>query len=356
MPLFKDIAFRLDGNTFRPAAPPYLQTLDAEQKLDLKEILKSIAWNTRPLLLPVGAHLSWAQTRYLPLFARGKSLRLIAEWSDVDPHQKTILSDDLGVGATTHLLESSAGFRFVPTSYVIREGRPIRPVRRTSSRQSADYIGTRGTRHRIALECKGTQSSRAALAQFLARGQRQKRNTKRQFGRKLQYGLVAGIFAPQHHSDANALIRFRDPPLSSNALKIENLSEDELNFRIFCGTLAGQLYAAGAEHTALHVAHRIDDPLGPLARDEIEKLIEPQEVFRLSRCIRNLPNSTDVAVTSVISDDLRSALLSPSPLVKSQSLALREWAYHPKAMESATTTPHGVTITVSSALGDTSSQ
>lgn len=347
MPTFKDIPFRLDHNTFHPTVPAYLQRLAGTQTLELELVLKSIAWNTRPLLLPVGGHLTWALSRYLILFQRGSDLRLIPEWAHVDPHQKTILSDDIGVGATTHLLESRAGFQFVQTSYVIRHGRPIRPVATPSRRQAADFIGTRTKRHRIALECKGTQGSRSALARFLTRGRTQKRSTRTQFRGKLRYGLVAGIFAPPHDSTEHALIRFQDPPVSPDVLQLGNLSDDELDFRIFCGTLAGQLYAAGAEHTGLHVATRIETKIGPLARQELERLVEPREIFRLSRCIPSLPDASDVSVTASIRHTLIKALLSDDPLAAAQSLKQSSWEYPSTDLTSATITPHGIKLTIS---------
>ena len=343
----KSVSFTLDAHTFHGGVPPYLRTITDPTSIDLRCVLTHVATWTRCPLLPKGAHISWACSRYLHLFRPGRSLRLIPEWAEADPHQKAVLSDDIGVGATTYLLTEKAGFRdFSFTSYVQRHGRPIAPVAYPSNRRSADYIGTRSHGHHIALECKGTQGSRRALAGFLNTGTRQKQATRRQFRSKLRYGMVGGIFAPHSHSSQNALIRLRDPPLPADPQAAEEVPEDELDFRVFCGSLSSQLAAAGAEHAAIHVATRTDQPLDELARNEIERASEPRIVFCLSKAIPDLPAEKDVTITASIEDDMRNALLSRTPLSNAFKLGSRAWEHTSTESHARVATSQHINITV----------
>jgi hypothetical protein len=182
----------------------------------LFSLVHTALWTRPPVIR--GFHLNdyWAWLRYGPALANTPDLRLCDAWDDVDAHQKTLLSDELGVGVTTNLLADGLRCReFVDTLYVIKTLRPgLFTLGRTSRRgpdKSPDYIATDDQGRFIILECKGTQSSRQALADAIARGIPQKRNVQAQAGTRIYLALVGGLFVPQSRSTEAALVYFSDP-------------------------------------------------------------------------------------------------------------------------------------------------
>lgn len=132
------------------------------------DLIHTALW-TRP---PVssGIHLSdfWAWLRYYPAISEHHTeLRLCEEWTDIDPHQKTILSDELGVGFTTYFLAEKLGcIGFMDTSYLQKRFKnhfSSKSKSRRGSSKSPDYVSIDSSRSLYILECKGTQTSRSAL-------------------------------------------------------------------------------------------------------------------------------------------------------------------------------------------------
>jgi hypothetical protein len=64
----------------------------------------------------------WAWLRYrFALQPTGTDLRLRSIWREIDSHQKTVLSDDFGVGFPCHYLIDQQGFEdFADTKFLIR--------------------------------------------------------------------------------------------------------------------------------------------------------------------------------------------------------------------------------------------
>src|ERR1041384_2446272 len=62
---------------------------------------------------------TWAWLRYRRAFADTPDLRLREEWTGIDPHQKTILSDEVSVGLLGYFLIRRVGLTFLgDTNYV----------------------------------------------------------------------------------------------------------------------------------------------------------------------------------------------------------------------------------------------
>src|SRR4051794_39525485 len=95
------------------AVPTELSGLNGKfQKISVRLALIHTALRTRPPI-STGIHLAdyWAWMRYGPAIDSGPYLKLRDEWDQVDPHQKTVLSDDLGMGFTTYLLSRALKFK-----------------------------------------------------------------------------------------------------------------------------------------------------------------------------------------------------------------------------------------------------
>ena len=117
----------------------------------------------------------WAWLRYFPALAATPDLRLRDEWTTLDPHHKTVLSGDFGVGFTTWFLSQVLDFvRYSDTLWVVNSLLPGRfhlaPSGKRGPTKSPDYIAEDINGDFSVLECKGGQSSRTSLRAALDRG------------------------------------------------------------------------------------------------------------------------------------------------------------------------------------------
>jgi len=213
----KDFAIRIDTATWPGGVPQEIASLGPTQTLGLGEILAATAILTRPPTVQ-GFHLSdqWAFFRYGPAFSPGRAFKLRPEWEDLDPHQKTILSDEVGVGVTCSLLIKALDLQeVVPTLHFLRAIEPDRfslgTTNRIGPQKSPDYVGWRNSSSRIVvIECKGTQNP-GSLAGAMSRGRAQKSNLTDQSGGVIEHPLVAGLYIPRHDHGRQSQVRIADP-------------------------------------------------------------------------------------------------------------------------------------------------
>ena len=227
-----------------------LTALVGLHSVNILEVLREVAILTAP---PVGYGFTtaetWAWRRYLPALDPGPELRLRNEWSSLDPHQKTILSDDWGVGLPIHLLRQALQIRTIAsTHYVLNRLAPRFPViqahlQRTGKRgpsKSPDFLAIDSANAIHIIECKGNQSDVDTLKSQLIQGIAQKKNI---VFSNIQEGerLVAGLFIPQYSSAEKPLVMIRDP--QGPPLKIEADFETVLR-EVIRGELASTLHAS----------------------------------------------------------------------------------------------------------------
>ncbi len=209
----------VDSASWAPnPVPVELSALVGTRSVNVLTALIFTALWTRPPT-NFGFHLSdlWAWHRYLPALATTSELRLREEWTTVDPHQKTILSDELGVGFTTLLIQEAFQCgEFVDTGYVIKVIDPARFYlyggAGAGAKKSPDYMALLNNSEYLVLECKGTQSSRAALKSAITRGRSQKKNLNAVGSQCITHSLVAGLFLPQWLNLEGPCISVSDPP------------------------------------------------------------------------------------------------------------------------------------------------
>lgn len=222
----KEFAIQIDTATWPGSVPQEIAALGTTQTLGLGEILVTTAVLTRPPTVR-GFHLSdyWAFLRYGPAFAPGKSFRLRPEWEDLDPHQKTILSDEVGVGVTCSLLIKALDLReVVPTLHFLRVIEPDRfglgSTNRIGPQKSPDHVGWRKTSSRIVvIECKGTQSP-GSLKGAMTCGRAQKSNLAAKSGGVIELPLVAGLYIPRHNHHQRSQVRIADPEPADHLLEV----------------------------------------------------------------------------------------------------------------------------------------
>lgn len=120
---------------------------------------------------------TWAVLRYLWAFdpmpsGSSPSLVLSREAREIDPHQKTLLSDQIGVGMTGYLMS-----RFLGMPYVLDVDTALRNKALGVERETAaapDYLFFDQTFNlAYVVECKGNQTSYASMVTQLRRGTEQ---------------------------------------------------------------------------------------------------------------------------------------------------------------------------------------
>lgn len=148
-----------------PAFPSAFHSGAATWDMNFPAMLLMIGFLTTPTT-STGVSLSefWAWVRYLSAITPDPDLRLTSSFSELDAHQKTILSDDFGMGAP--LLWLSERFdldRIVDGRYFVeylapRLGATQRRTAKRGPNKTPDFVArdTSGVWHVI--ECKGTQS------------------------------------------------------------------------------------------------------------------------------------------------------------------------------------------------------
>lgn len=220
IPNQKTVLIEVDSNSWAPAQPPPNLTKAAGSgpfALDLDAALVFIGlWTRSPTSQGFSLADCWAWLRYFSAFSTATPLRLCEEWSHVDPHQKTVASDELGVGLTTWILHQTLGFqRFSDTNWVMNVLSPglwrYRTQARRGPAKSPDYIAEDSSGGLSVVECKGTQSSLAELQRAVDRGRPQKQNVVAKGGNVLIHSLVAGAYIPQWSSNGRATVRIVDP-------------------------------------------------------------------------------------------------------------------------------------------------
>lgn len=263
----KTIDVSVDLNSWKdPRHPPPrgLKQLRRVETVDAHAALLSVGRLSRPPTF-TGMHPSdfWAWLRYFSAVSTRARLCLQSDWGNLDPHQKTILSDDWGVGFTTHIVERALSVEsWADTGYVARFLKPdLFKSRRALQKggqpkrgpaKSPDFIGfIRGGGH-VVLECKGTQSSRAALERQVMAGVAQKRAIVFKGARRVEH-LCAGIFVPLETSNSHAQILITDPPPHEPLVVPESFGPQQITSAIIRGELGGFARTMGARRWATEV-------------------------------------------------------------------------------------------------------
>lgn len=148
-----------------PAFPSAFHAGRAIHQINMPSVLLMIGYLTTPTS-STGVSLSefWAWVRYLAAIAGDPDLRLTRSFADLDAHQKTILSDDFGMGVPMVWLSQRLPLsRIVDGRYFMNRiaasvGASQRRTAKRGPNKSPDFVAqdTSGVWHIV--ECKGTQS------------------------------------------------------------------------------------------------------------------------------------------------------------------------------------------------------
>jgi hypothetical protein len=186
----------------------------------------------------------WAWIRYYSALTPGPDLHLDAAWRHLDPHQKTILSDDWGVGFTTSVIGDALGIvgwtHTLEAMKRIGHGASFVHRPKTGLGKSPDFIGTDPAGKFVILECKGTQTSKAELNKQLRSGIDQKRNVLLANPGDIRERLAAGIFVSR--SGHRSTMRIVDPVGEEGAV----VDPEQLSEAILEANMAALLACFGA--------------------------------------------------------------------------------------------------------------
>ncbi|NRD60281.1 hypothetical protein HRD49_00845 [Corallococcus exiguus] len=216
----RNLTVEIDASTWpsgrRPSAG--LLSLAGHRRINMLEVLCQVAHCTSPpVSYGFGLSEYWAFLRYLPALDADRELRLRQEWTDLDSHQKTVLSDDMGMGVTASLLRHALGLATLsPAQYVVsRASKSQLALKRSQKRgpaKSPDFVGYDAAGKICVLECKGTQTF-GNLAKSMLDGVPQKSNLLVGGGLVVAESVVGGLFIPQYSSKQPAVCRFIDPEI-----------------------------------------------------------------------------------------------------------------------------------------------
>lgn len=211
-----------------PALPAYPASFGAAQQsyeLSIPAMLLTIGYLTTPTY-GSGASLSayWAWLRYLLAVSDDPALTLTREFYDLDAHQKTILSDDFGMGVPVCWLTERLSLGPIADGryFVQRVGALIaapgkKPTKRGPGK-APDFVAQDRSGIWHVIECKGTQSGSAYRDNQLGRRRpvpfgavAQKRSVTfppGYTGQRLACGLSIGVKGGQYASS----LKIIDPP------------------------------------------------------------------------------------------------------------------------------------------------
>lgn len=191
----------------------------------------------------------WAHIRYCAAIDFASAdLRLSTAWKEIDTHQKTILSDDWGMGVTVHWLRSRLSFRsgcdgryFIDRLSGLGLATSAGDIQTRGVYKCPDFIFIDAWGKFHIVECKGTQNSRSSLAGQLKKGVQQKESIIFSDDKHLGQRLVAGLYIAQSDSDEASSLRIVDPDPPDDPLFRVQINDDTDPLTIRDAVLRGDL-------------------------------------------------------------------------------------------------------------------
>lgn len=267
--MIKTLNVQVRHKTWPNDTPPVeLLNLRGQQNIRVAEFLLMIGYCTVP------AHAArhsinalWAWMRYFGALSPVADFRLSDDFAELDPHQKTILSDDFGMGMSLYLMASALGLQLLCDGkyFIDRLSTRVRCTvtasnAKNGSRKSPDFVGWDGTGRCHVIECKGTQSGSGYGNKQLKDGIPQK-NAIRFADAIRGQSLVTGFEIARSFYQPLSRFVIRDPEPEVLPLDIE---EDEVELAVETmarGKVARGLMLAGAPNLSRIVAAPFgDDP------------------------------------------------------------------------------------------------
>lgn len=190
---------------------------DPDLEIDIQKMMLAVGClAVRPTLTQHAINCWWAWLRYSIAFHDSDRFALRSEYESLDPHQKTILSDDFGMGAALTYLEPLLNFQqIVDGRYFVDFLKPavrakVGKVSANGQYKCPDFMCLDNSGKWHVVECKGTQQSLKNQLAQLKNGRKQKVNIKLPAsvrGEKLVTALIIG----RHDGPFSSSFRIEDP-------------------------------------------------------------------------------------------------------------------------------------------------
>jgi len=259
MTYYKNVLINVDEDSWKKykTLPP-ASFVTGNLNFNFIEVLLHIGLATRhPEEIGISVNEFWAFLRYINCFQTDSSFKLNKKWADVDPHQKTILSDDFGMGFASYYLTKKMKIMAMTNTGYFLKYLPSLSVRSTSKRgpsKSPDFILLDQYLNLHILECKGTQNSIGALNQQMIKAASQKYNVSDTKG-IISEKLRTGLFIPQFNSKDDAHFEVADPDFS---LCFDSIDKNVIITKVLQGQLAKELHMVNLISLANSVASASD--------------------------------------------------------------------------------------------------
>lgn len=278
----KTLKISHDPSTWPPGsspAPGLVSYCGAGVSIDVFGALLMTAVVTRPP--SIGRfHLSdfWAWIRYFHALSQTNDLRLSNAYLDLDPHQKTILSDDWGMGFATFALSNALSVQGWAQTYDLARLHPkafqLTSKGKRGPAKSPDFVGITPSGSLVILECKGSQGL-ATLPTILSNGRLQKRSLIVHPSLQVEETLVSGLYIAAHGSQISSELSFIDPPIiRSEEFSSTAIDSAEIRRTIFRHQLASTLMLMGLALPAQEMMNPVGDHWWRFSREALNGIEE----------------------------------------------------------------------------------
>lgn len=288
----RDLKVIIDKSTWpgvgkQPSFPKTFKNGESAYALNIPAMLLMIGYLTTPTS-STGVSLSefWAWVRYLAAIAEQSDLSLTQSFWELDAHQKTILSDDFGMGVPIlWLCEKLSLVQIVDGRYFMQRiasslGASQARTAKRGPNKTPDFVAQDASGRWHVIECKGTQSgSEYSLKQLGVKGPPPKGGVAQKCsilfppghtGQRLVCGLSIDV-----EGGAGSVLKIIDPkakePFVLGADQMR-LAQDAANR----GVMAKALRMAGLEVTAEAVA----SPFGRRPEDKPARTSKEEDARR----------------------------------------------------------------------------
>jgi hypothetical protein len=280
--LVRTLDIQIDTSTWlKKPIPPQLGRASVKETIDVGRALHMLGTLTMPnMFSPASPALFWAWLRYYRALTPASDLRITMDFSDLDPHQKGILSDDFGVALSTQWIVDRLG----PFTHII-DGRRfanqftrfLRKKRKSKAKvgtsKAPDFVMRDTTGKWHVLECKGTQASRYYQRKALKTALAQK-HAIQLLGSIQGQQLASSLYIACDKEKSGSSMRIIDPEEDDPLIRLTEEQADEMETKASRLAVAQALGSIGLNEVAVEMS------LPPDVDPESELLL-PSELARL---------------------------------------------------------------------------
>ena len=279
--LVRDIIVNVDARTWgRKPVPPQLKGASGTCAIDVGEALYMLGNLTMPnLLSPASPALFWAWLRYYLAPTLSTDLRITMDFADLDPNQKGILSDDLGVAIATKWLDDRFGGlknivdgrRFILQFPQLLKRKP-KSKAKVGPNKCPDFVMQDMNGRWHVLECKGTQVQGYQNASLKTAVQQ--KHALRLSGPIKGEQLAAALFIANEESDSPTHLKIIDPDDDDPILRLTAARADEMDIKANRIAIARAFGTIGLNEMAVELS--LPSDINPNS-----ELLRPSESLRI---------------------------------------------------------------------------